>query len=166
VTDWSGVATAAVTGATAIASGAIGYLVARLQGKTETEKLREERRDAHRNERQAAYQGFLDIELGASSILMAGASLDQATFEKELSDFNHHYNSVRLLGTQHVGAAAEQLAGAYFAIFAASGLGVDEAWTESFARFKADYITQYDDFYARRRTLLESMMGDVGPETR
>ena len=162
--DWSAVAAAGVTGATAIASGAIGYLVARLQGKTEAEKARDERREAHRHERQTAYHGFLDVELEASSRLMAGGSIDQAAFAKELSEFNHHYNAVRLLGTEGVAAAAAQLADAYFAIFKVSRLGADESWADSFARFKSDYVNQYADFHTRRRALLDSMMSDVGPK--
>ncbi len=162
--DWSTVAAAGVTGATAIASGTIGYLVARLQGKTEAEKTRDERREAHRHERQTAYHGFLDVELEASSLLMTGASIDQAAFAKELSIFNHHYNAVRLLGTERVATAAQQLAVAYFAIFKGSRLGADESWADSFARFKSDYVNQYDDFHTRRQALIDLMMSDVGPK--
>jgi hypothetical protein len=94
---------------------------------------------------------------------MAGSSLDQAEFAKELLEFNHHYNAVRLLGTDHVGAAAERLAAAYFAIYDVSGLGMDESWAQSFVRFKSDYVAQYSEFKARRKPLLDSRTSDVGP---
>jgi hypothetical protein len=111
VADWTLVAAAAVTGATGVLGGWVGYLSARHQSAGELERLREQHAVEARRYRQEEYRRFLD-HLSSFMAIEAGEVMIEDSFSEWQDEFHHLANGIRLFGEEEVVTHVVELAGA------------------------------------------------------
>jgi hypothetical protein len=131
VIDVTPIATAAISGASAVVGGVFGYLAASRQSRVELrrveadmERLRIEQSEPHLQHRQAVYHDFLDsahrfhqaqsVEpFGGRRRLrdrVWGANGGIAEYQQWAREFEHHLSAVSLFGTEDAWQAAQRLA--------------------------------------------------------
>jgi hypothetical protein len=157
--DWSVVAAAAVTGATSVASGTIGYLVAQSQAHAQERQARELREEELHRARKETYHGFLDVDRQLPARLTAGLEVGREDIQQWLDHFNHSYNAVLLIGTDAVTLQARQLFEGYLQLYEEATQG-GTSWPAV-----ADRQTAYQNHRPRldetRKLLIEAMRLDV-----
>ena len=118
---------AVTTGEAAIGTlgGALlGYLGARLQGKTQRAQQREQHREAERSHRQGVYHQLLD-HMYALARLEIGDAMSHEEYRKWRFAFVHLTNGVRLFGLPETRAAVEDLVRVYAQFDVAVDLSAD-----------------------------------------
>jgi hypothetical protein len=137
VTDWTPVATAAISAGSAVAGGALGYLTARYQSnvelrrvEAESERLKLQLNEPHLQHRQSVYHDFLDSahRFHQAQVVEPWATEDE--YNRWVRDFEHYLSAVRLFGMEPASNGGQALADAIF-----HAMGTDEYVGEAEDRF-------------------------------
>src|SRR5919198_3022163 len=95
--DWSVVAAAGISGASALGGAALGYLTAVRQSGADLARLRAEHDEAHLQHRQAVYHDFLDSAHRFHQDAGGIEPFDTPDGYREWArTFEHHLSAVRL----------------------------------------------------------------------
>jgi hypothetical protein len=134
VTDWTPVATAAISASSAVAGGALGYLTARYQSnvelrrvEAESERLKLQLSEPHLQHRQAVYHDFLDSAHRFHQAQAVEPFANPDEYFRWARDFEHYLSAVRLFGIEPASNAAQALADAIFSAMASAPNYVGEA---------------------------------------
>jgi hypothetical protein len=152
VTDWTTIATAAISAGSAVLGAGLGYLTARSQSKGELERLRYELEQQHLSHRQAVYHDFLD---SVHRFHQDAGGIELYERPKEYQEWarlhEHRLTAVRLFGTEAAAEAAMKLAGVIEDTMmepeeyeARHQARLIEAWNQCVAAMRPDTAPQED----------------------
>ena len=167
---------AAIAGAVGVAGNITTYVVSRQQAKTaiasakgqsevelekvraENERLREEHREAERQNRQGTYHRFLAALDRFDMMATGNTPATDAHFSELLGEYNQLYGAIRLFGAEPVRTALNPVVRLFVEVGAAMG---DAEGETSAARFAEAYNPRRETIIEATAALTDAMREDI-----